>query len=556
MRASATSRTNSPANIPPSQAKADANKADAASPFALLVEMASAKDPAKPSKKDAKDSGDQPANDKPAIKQNDGNRNGARQDDNADAAQTAPRPAASLKPGKPDKSDSDKSDKDDEAAKIADTVQSAPDDQQVAAVEQQIQMLDQQPLIPVMQASIAASTGPSADVEDDMQIDEAAPAAKAATPPSGMDMSQPEPLNRNLEAGKSETGETAPTQAAPQTQASAQPDPADDTETSDTVAAASAAARTAQADAKPPATPKETGKPAAVKTASRSETSATAKPENADVERITGDPAASAKDAKDGDEPVGNLPAKTVKTDTAKDDNLNIVALKGHAAHTGVANAPKADTDTSGGQKSDAPQADSRPADSDAAAAPAAAKPMPQSASMSNAGFAINTIAAPQAAQHSQAPVAIQHVQVTAEAAPNLPALAVEIAAKSQSGAKQFDIRLDPPELGRVEVRLSIDSTGKASAHLSADQPQTLALLQKDAPILTRALREAGLDVSQDGLNFSLRHQSGGQGGNDGNHGRFGSSRSFSLTATASIDPAATAAAYRGVVDGRLDIRV
>src|SRR6185369_14219088 len=89
VRATATSRTNSPANIPASQAKADANKADAASPFALLMEMASAKDPAKPARKDAKDSGDQPANDKPALKQNDGNQNGVKQDDNARAAQSA-----------------------------------------------------------------------------------------------------------------------------------------------------------------------------------------------------------------------------------------------------------------------------------------------------------------------------------------------------------------------------------------------------------------------------------------------------------------------------------
>jgi flagellar hook-length control protein FliK len=118
---------------------------------------------------------------------------------------------------------------------------------------------------------------------------------------------------------------------------------------------------------------------------------------------------------------------------------------------------------------------------------------------------------------------------------------------------------LDPPELGRVEVRLSIDATGKASAHLSADQPQTLSLLQKDAPILTRALREAGLDVSQDGLNFSLRQQAGGQhgnDGNDGNNGRFGGSRAFSLAATASIDPATATMAYRGLADGRVDIRV
>jgi len=148
------------------------------------------------------------------------------------------------------------------------------------------------------------------------------------------------------------------------------------------------------------------------------------------------------------------------------------------------------------------------------------------------------------------------HVQVSAEATPDLPSLAVAITGKSQSGAKQFDIRLDPPELGRVEVRLSIDATGKASAHLSADQPQTLNLLQEDAPVLARALREAGLDVSQDGLNFSLRQQNDNQSGNAGNNGRRGSSRGFPLTASINIDATAGSTAYRAAANGRLDIRV
>src|SRR6202000_640379 len=92
------------------------------------------------------------------------------------------------------------------------------------------------------------------------------------------------------------------------------------------------------------------------------------------------------------------------------------------------------------------------------------------------------------------APQISQQIHVTSHdtATPNVNALAVEIAARSQSGAKQFDIRLDPPELGRVDVRLSIDATGKAQAHLSADQPDTLNMLQKDAPVLARALRDAG----------------------------------------------------------------
>ena len=113
-------------------------------------------------------------------------------------------------------------------------------------------------------------------------------------------------------------------------------------------------------------------------------------------------------------------------------------------------------------------------------------------------------------------------VHVTAQlpnAAPDVNGLAVEIAARSQSGAKEFDIRLDPPELGRVEVRLSIDASGKTEAHMTADQPETLNLLQKDSGSLTQALRDAGLDVSHNGLNFSLRGQSGQQGQSSGGHG-------------------------------------
>ena len=70
MRASAASQTVSPANIPAPQAKPDANKADAASPFALLMQ-ATARDAAKLDKKDTKESSDKPADDKPVAKQND-----------------------------------------------------------------------------------------------------------------------------------------------------------------------------------------------------------------------------------------------------------------------------------------------------------------------------------------------------------------------------------------------------------------------------------------------------------------------------------------------------
>ena len=153
-----------------------------------------------------------------------------------------------------------------------------------------------------------------------------------------------------------------------------------------------------------------------------------------------------------------------------------------------------------------------------------------------------------------------QHLDVRQEAlTPNMAALGVAIATRNLSGARQFDIRLDPPELGRVEVRLSIDSTGKASAHLSADQQHTLDLLQKDSSGLTRALRDAGLDVAQNGLNFSLRQQGGGNE-NRGFSAR-GRTGSQSLAATAVMTATTTSAALSGASayaggDGRLDIRV
>jgi chemotaxis protein MotD len=152
-------------------------------------------------------------------------------------------------------------------------------------------------------------------------------------------------------------------------------------------------------------------------------------------------------------------------------------------------------------------------------------------------------------------------VQISAQpagAAATVNTLAVAIAAKTQSGARQFDIRLDPPELGRVEVRLSIDASGKTEAHMTADQPETLNLLQKDSSSLTQALRDAGLDVSNSGLNFSLRGQSGqGSGGGDNNPDR---GARTNLTASRAIDAAQGAASAMsftgGGEDGRLDIHV
>ncbi len=85
--------------------------------------------------------------------------------------------------------------------------------------------------------------------------------------------------------------------------------------------------------------------------------------------------------------------------------------------------------------------------------------------------------------------------------------LAVEIAAQSNAGRNRFEIRLDPPELGRIDVRLEIDGDGHVKSRLIVERSETLDMLRRDAPQLERALQQAGLKTSDNALEFSLRDQ-------------------------------------------------
>lgn len=99
-----------------------------------------------------------------------------------------------------------------------------------------------------------------------------------------------------------------------------------------------------------------------------------------------------------------------------------------------------------------------------------------------------------------------------------LNGLAVQIAATAQSGRSRFEIRLDPAELGRIDVRLDVDRHGQVTSHLVVEKPETLAMLRQDAPQLQRALEDAGLKTGNNGLQFSLRDQSSSGNQNGDNH--------------------------------------
>jgi flagellar hook-length control protein FliK len=121
-----------------------------------------------------------------------------------------------------------------------------------------------------------------------------------------------------------------------------------------------------------------------------------------------------------------------------------------------------------------------------------------------NPGVAASAIAA-SATAAANAPAPPQ-AQIQAAAVP-LAGLAVEIATQAHAGKTHFEIRLDPPELGRIDVKLDFDGDGNVSTRLIVDRADTLDLLKRDAASLERALQQSGLKTSDHALEFSLRQQ-------------------------------------------------
>ncbi len=133
--------------------------------------------------------------------------------------------------------------------------------------------------------------------------------------------------------------------------------------------------------------------------------------------------------------------------------------------------------------------------------------------------------------------------------------LAVAIAARAQAGSNQFEIRLDPPELGRIDVRLDVDRDGQVTSHVTADRADTLALLQSQQPQLERALEQAGLKTADNGLQFTLRDQSfaGQNNGGGGSQPRVAQL----VIPDSSLAPVDATQVYaRSGLGGGLDIRV
>ncbi|MES1990594.1 MAG: flagellar hook-length control protein FliK [Pseudomonadota bacterium] len=300
---------------------------------------------------------------------------------------------------------------------------------------------------------------------------------------------------------------------------------------------------------------------------------ATAKPEATDPKADKGDEQAAEADPKAGELAAHSTVPTGHQTETRKSDTkvpkaeqktttapvpASLTPLVAAANNAPVAEAPKAETtntdpeagltiksaDASGNEaaakssdnKTDAKAGAAQQANTPAQTQNAAAEKPAQSFAKALAAAAGSEVTSVSSTS-SSAPASLsdlQNVSTTSTQTNNtatvrigtLPgqttptqvpamAIALQVARNLQKGVNRFDIRLDPAEMGRIDVRMEVKKDGKVAAHLIVERPETLDLLRRDASSLQQALNDAGLQANSDSLNFSLRDDNAGNDAQD-----------------------------------------
>jgi flagellar hook-length control protein FliK len=109
-----------------------------------------------------------------------------------------------------------------------------------------------------------------------------------------------------------------------------------------------------------------------------------------------------------------------------------------------------------------------------------------------------NTAAAQTSSAERPAPTQAQQV---------IDQIKVNITRAAKAGLDKVTIALRPEELGRIEIKLEMTQDGQVRANVTADNPATLELLQREARGLERALQDAGLNTDASDLEFNLRSE-------------------------------------------------
>lgn len=163
------------------------------------------------------------------------------------------------------------------------------------------------------------------------------------------------------------------------------------------------------------------------------------------------------------------------------------------------------------------------------------------------------------AAAGKAAPTAGTGAGNPAPSTPPAEQVAVQIQRAAAQGQSRVQIRLNPAELGRIDVKLEVGDDGHVRAALAVDKPETLDLMQRDPRALERALQAAGLKTDQGSLSFNLRDDGTGQGRQGtGDGGDRPGANSGGTAGAPDGDAPIPAEQLRASLpaDGRVDIRV
>lgn len=116
--------------------------------------------------------------------------------------------------------------------------------------------------------------------------------------------------------------------------------------------------------------------------------------------------------------------------------------------------------------------------------------------------------------------------QSAAHPHPGTQIVAASIKKMAGSGeTKNIRVQLDPPELGRVEIKMSFNKDKTVKAIFTAEKPETFMMMQRDSQVLERALQDAGIDTDGSELSFEMAQDEqdfGQDGSHDGSRNKTG----------------------------------
>jgi len=192
----------------------------------------------------------------------------------------------------------------------------------------------------------------------------------------------------------------------------------------------------------------------------------------------------------------------------------------------------------------------------------------------------------------AQAPIQLQNLEIAKQVAQPQPQTDAQAGALAQQvtfairkgatdGSSQMHIKLNPIELGGIDIRMEVDADHHVRAILTIEKPETYDLLHKDAQHLQKLLGESGLKLADaNAIQYEQRSASslasnsgnstqdwlasGWFGGQQGQAGRQPQNDSGFARATnqfgdvddAAHNPINLVSYNHGLSDGRINIRV